>query len=267
MPTSYWEEAVTAGAYIINRVPSSSLQFQTPFEVLHCIVNAPTMPNLSPKVFGCVAFVHLHKGWRTKLEPRALRCVFVGYALHQKGYRCYHPPSRKLYVTLDVVFHETTMYYSAGSTQWEASDKVQTSTNPAESANPADNLDVIVQGNRLDNLETSNEYPGDENIGDHQDREEYTSDASYGSDGPKIEIIDSNEDNLEVPTVSHNVPVNQLSSPVDSILESHESPPSEPLKELPNRVTRGKPKVNYEPVLHFKVKYPMNNYVSYHRLS
>jgi hypothetical protein len=267
MPTSYWEEAVTAGAYIINRVPSSSLQFQTPFEVLHCIVNAPTMPNLSPKVFGCVAFVHLHKGWRTKLEPRALRCVFVGYALHQKGYRCYHPPSRKLYVTLDVVFHETTMYYSAGSTQWEASDKVQTSTNPAESANPADNLDVIAQGNRLDNLETSNEYPGDENIGDHQDREEYTSDASYGSDGPKIEIIDSNEDNLEVPTVSHNVPVNQLSSPVDSILESHESPPSEPLKELPNRVTRGKPKVNYEPVLHFKVKYPMNNYVSYHRLS
>jgi hypothetical protein len=100
---------------------------------------------------------------------------------------------------------------------------------------------------------------------DHKDREEYTSDASYGSDGP--EIVDSNQDNLEVPTVSHNVPVNQLSSPVDSILESHESLPFEPLKELPNRVTRGKPKVNYESVLHSKFKYHMNNYVSYHRLS
>jgi hypothetical protein len=162
MPTSYWGEAVTARAYIINHVPSSSLQFQTPFEVLHRIVSVLTMPNLSPKVFGCVAFVHLHKGLRTKLEPRALRCVFVSYALHQKGYRCYHPPSRKIYVTLDVVFHETTMYYySAGSPQWEAGDEAQTSTNPA------DNLDVIAQGNRLidplDNLETSNECPGDEN--------------------------------------------------------------------------------------------------------
>jgi hypothetical protein len=91
MPTSYWGEAVTAAAYLINRVPSSSLQFQTPFDVLHHTVSTPTIPNLSPKVFGCVAFVHLHKGLRPKLEPRALRCVFVGYALHQKGYRCYHP--------------------------------------------------------------------------------------------------------------------------------------------------------------------------------
>nr|TKR98762.1 peroxidase precursor family protein [Populus alba] len=121
------------------------------------------------------------------------------------------------------------MYYSAGSTQWEAGDKVQTSTNPVESSNSADNLDVITQGNRLDNLETSNEYPGDENIEDHQDRDEYTSDASYGNDGLEIEIVDSNKDNLEAPTVSHNVLVNQLSSPVDSILESHESLPSKPL--------------------------------------
>ncbi|KAL6339315.1 hypothetical protein AAG906_028037 [Vitis piasezkii] len=34
-----------------------------------------------------LAFVHLHKGLRTKLEPQALQCVFVGYALHKKGYQ------------------------------------------------------------------------------------------------------------------------------------------------------------------------------------
>lgn len=87
MPTSYWGEAITVAAYLINRVPSSSLQFQTPFNVLHEAISAPTVPNLSPRVFGCVAFVHLHKPFRNKLEPRALRCVFVGYASHQKGYR------------------------------------------------------------------------------------------------------------------------------------------------------------------------------------
>jgi hypothetical protein len=255
MPTSYWGEAVTAGAYIINRVPSSSLQFQTPFEVLHRLVSAPTMPNLPPKVFGCVAYVHLHKGLRTKLEPRGLRCVFVGYALHQKGYRCYHPPSRQLYVTLDVVFHETTMYYSS---QTKENDEVQIATKPT------DNVDIIAHGNQLidtlDSLETNEECPVNENTEEHQDREEYTSE-----NGP--EIVDGNQDTLEGPTASHSVPVNQLSSPVDSRLESHDIHPVESLKELPNRVTRGKPKVNYEPTLHSKLKYPMNNYVSYHRLS
>ncbi|KAH9685014.1 protein kinase domain-containing protein [Citrus sinensis] len=41
--------------------------------------------------------------------------VSPGYALHQKGYRCYHPPSRKIYITMDVVFHEDIMYYLSES--------------------------------------------------------------------------------------------------------------------------------------------------------
>ncbi|KAK4395809.1 Retrovirus-related Pol polyprotein from transposon RE1 [Sesamum angolense] len=44
---------------------------------------------------------------------------------------------------------------------------------------------------------------------------------------------------------------------------------SEPphIKELPNRVTRGIPRINYEPLLNSKTKYPINNFVFYHRLS
>jgi hypothetical protein len=129
---------------------------------------------------------------------------------------------------------------------------------------PTDNVDIIAHGNQLidtlDSLETNEECPVNENTEKHQDREEYTSE-----NGP--EIVDGNQDTLEGPTASHSVPVNQLSSPVDSRLESHDIHPVESLKELPNRVTRGKPKVNYEPTLHSKLKYPMNNYVSYHRLS
>ena len=50
--------------------------------------------------------------------------------------------------------------------------------------------------------------------------------------------------------------------------ESYENFESKPhLKVLPNRVTRGKPKVSYEPLLNSKSEYPINNYVSYHRLS
>ncbi|KAL0451458.1 UNVERIFIED_CONTAM: Retrovirus-related Pol polyprotein from transposon TNT 1-94 [Sesamum latifolium] len=40
-----------------------------------------------------------------------------------------------------------------------------------------------------------------------------------------------------------------------------------PYKRVTHRVTRGIPRVNYEPLLNSKTKYPINNFVSYHRLS
>ena len=127
MPTSYWGEALTSAIYLINRVPSRTLQFQTPFQALHNSIHAPTTSNLPPRVFGCVAFVHLHKHQRSKLTPQALRCVFLGYAQNQKGYRCYHPSTNSLYSTLDVVFHEDKIYFSSEfEIQAEHSHEVQT---------------------------------------------------------------------------------------------------------------------------------------------
>ncbi|RVX07666.1 Retrovirus-related Pol polyprotein from transposon TNT 1-94 [Vitis vinifera] len=126
-PISYWGEAITSAAYLINRVPSSSINFQTPLQALTNVVVTPTVPNLPPRVFGCVAFVHLHKHQHTKLTSHALQCVFVGYALHKKGYRCYHPPTRQMYITMDVVFHEDSMSFSSESKlQGEYHKEIQT---------------------------------------------------------------------------------------------------------------------------------------------
>ncbi|RVW27584.1 Retrovirus-related Pol polyprotein from transposon TNT 1-94 [Vitis vinifera] len=126
-PISYWGEAITSATYLINRVPSSSINFQTPLQALTNVVVAPTVPNLPHRVFGCVAFVHLHKHQRTKLTSHALQCVFVGYALHKKGYRCYHPPTRRMFITMDVVFHEDLMYFSFESElQGEYHKEIQT---------------------------------------------------------------------------------------------------------------------------------------------
>ncbi|RVW63837.1 Retrovirus-related Pol polyprotein from transposon RE1 [Vitis vinifera] len=72
-PISYWGEAITSAAYLINRVPSSLINFQTPLQALTNAVVAPTVPNLPPRVFGCVAFVHLHKHQCTKLTSHALQ--------------------------------------------------------------------------------------------------------------------------------------------------------------------------------------------------
>ncbi|RVW95943.1 Retrovirus-related Pol polyprotein from transposon TNT 1-94 [Vitis vinifera] len=67
IPISYWGEAITSATYLINRVPSSPINFQTPLQALTNVIVAPTVPNLPPRVFGCMAFVHLHKHQRTKL--------------------------------------------------------------------------------------------------------------------------------------------------------------------------------------------------------
>ncbi|KAJ9539522.1 hypothetical protein OSB04_032255 [Centaurea solstitialis] len=108
VPREYWGEAVRSAAYLINRTPSRVIDFQTPIQKLHRLVSAPMSPNLEPRVFGCTSYVHQNTG---KLEPRAVKCVFLGYADHKKGYRCYDPKEQKMHVTRDVVFHENTPFF------------------------------------------------------------------------------------------------------------------------------------------------------------
>ncbi|KAK2991229.1 hypothetical protein RJ640_018312 [Escallonia rubra] len=53
---------------------------------------------------------------RTKLDPCAVRCIFLGYATHQKGYRCYDPTTRRLYTTMDVTFLESETFFPKQAT-------------------------------------------------------------------------------------------------------------------------------------------------------
>ncbi|RVW90873.1 Retrovirus-related Pol polyprotein from transposon TNT 1-94 [Vitis vinifera] len=47
--------------------------------------------------------------------------------LINRGYRCYHPPTRQMYITMDVVFHEDSMYFSSESElQGEYHKEIQT---------------------------------------------------------------------------------------------------------------------------------------------
>jgi hypothetical protein len=54
-----------------------------------------TSKGVSPKIFCCVCLVHIHGPARGKLNPQALKCVFVSYSPTHKGYKCYQPQSRK----------------------------------------------------------------------------------------------------------------------------------------------------------------------------
>ena len=104
VPKHFWSYGVLTATYLINRLPSRVLDFLCPLEVLQ--QKKPDLSHL--KVFGCTCFVHLSATQRRdKLDPRAVKCVFLGYSQTQKGYRCYDTTAKRLFVSRDVQFVET----------------------------------------------------------------------------------------------------------------------------------------------------------------
>ncbi|GJU90064.1 retrovirus-related pol polyprotein from transposon TNT 1-94 [Tanacetum coccineum] len=61
------------------------------------------------RIFGCVTYLHDKQG---KLEPRAVKCILLGYPEGVKGYRLYRldDESPKIVTSRNVVFNESVMY-------------------------------------------------------------------------------------------------------------------------------------------------------------
>lgn len=89
-------------------MPSSVLDNAIPYNVLHPSARLFHVP---PKIFGCVCYVYDNRPSRTKLEPKSIRCLFLGYSATQKGYRCFSPTLRRYFVSCDVAFVENISYY------------------------------------------------------------------------------------------------------------------------------------------------------------
>ncbi|WMV25609.1 hypothetical protein MTR67_018994 [Solanum verrucosum] len=110
VPLRFWGDAVLSSCYLINRMPSSSIQNQ----VLHSILYPQShLYSIPPRVFGSTCFVHNLAPGKDKLTPRALKCVFLGYSRVQKGYRCYSHDLRRYLMSADVTFFESQPYYTS----------------------------------------------------------------------------------------------------------------------------------------------------------
>lgn len=98
---SFWAEAVSTAAYLINRLPSSGT-LRTPFEIW--TGSKPDLSNL--RVFGCKALAHVPKADRKKFDSKSTDCIMLGYSETTKGYRLYDKVKRKLITSRDVAFIE-----------------------------------------------------------------------------------------------------------------------------------------------------------------
>eukprot|EP00252_Welwitschia_mirabilis_P002409 TRINITY_DN1235_c0_g1_i6.p1 TRINITY_DN1235_c0_g1~~TRINITY_DN1235_c0_g1_i6.p1 ORF type:complete len:1428 (+),score=264.56 TRINITY_DN1235_c0_g1_i6:585-4868(+) len=161
LPKGYWGDAVMAAAYLINRMPLRVLDYKSPVEVLQG-KNSYTVP---PRVFGCVCYVHARNVG--KLDPRALKCVFVGYSSTQKGYKCYHPPTRKYFVTMDVTFREYEPYFDVHQTP------LQGEIESEEVMFDSRILDNVIQGENTNQVQVQQNQEEEDNVvqGENQERD------------------------------------------------------------------------------------------------
>jgi hypothetical protein len=94
----FWAVAI----YIKNRCSTKVLDSKTPQEAW-----TDTKPDVSHlRVFGCKTFVHIPNEKRSKLEPKSIPCVFLGYCEKSKAYRLMCVETKRIIKSRDVMFFE-----------------------------------------------------------------------------------------------------------------------------------------------------------------
>ncbi|KAL6332591.1 hypothetical protein AAG906_009013 [Vitis piasezkii] len=96
--------------FLINHMPTVVLKGDIPYKVIH---PQKSLFPIEPRIFGCTCYVRDTRLSITKLDPKALKCVFLGYSRLQKGYRCFSTDLNKYLVSMDVVFSEDTSFFSS----------------------------------------------------------------------------------------------------------------------------------------------------------
>ena len=107
VPKIFWADADSTACFLINRMPSSILNWATPF---HQPFPNNLLFSIDPKIFGWTCFVRDVRSQVYKLDPKSLKCIFVEYSRVQKGYKCYCLTLRRYFVSTDITFFETTPF-------------------------------------------------------------------------------------------------------------------------------------------------------------
>jgi len=93
--------------HIINMLPTPVLNDFSPQEMLY---KTPADFN-QLKVFGSLCYASTLSTNRSKFDPRASKCVFIGFKKEKKGYILLTIQSREIFVSRDVVFYEHVFPY------------------------------------------------------------------------------------------------------------------------------------------------------------
>ena len=79
----------------------------TPYEAL--FGSKPSVNHL--RIFGCIAYSHVAKDERRKLDSKSWKLILLGYADNRKAYHLYDFQKRRVVFSRDVVFNEKVAGY------------------------------------------------------------------------------------------------------------------------------------------------------------
>ena len=103
-----WVESISTTCYLINWSPSIAIDCKISEEVW----TSHPYDYTNLKIFGCEAYALTPKIKCSKLDPRSKKCIFVGYDDVTKGYRLWDPTARKIVISRDVIFDESSLIKS-----------------------------------------------------------------------------------------------------------------------------------------------------------
>ena len=112
--------------YVINRSPSVPLEGDIPQKVWTC----KDVSYRHLKVFCCLAYVHIAKDRRGKIDSKSRPCIFLRYSEDEFGYRLWNLTDKKVIRSRDIVFMEEKTIVD-----WEK-EKSRTSSEPTGRKQP-----------------------------------------------------------------------------------------------------------------------------------
>jgi hypothetical protein len=105
LPPKFWGEALSCFLHTLNHSPSTAITGKTPFEAFYG--QKPSVFHLH--AFGCRAYAHVQKDKHTSFQPKSRMCIFLGYPIDYKGWKCWDPSTNEVFISHDVHFVETEM--------------------------------------------------------------------------------------------------------------------------------------------------------------
>ena len=103
LPHKFWAEALSTAVYLRNRSPTKAVEDKTPYEAWSG--DRPNVKHL--RLFECIAYAHVPKDERKKLDSKSIKCIFLGYGAEIKGYQLYDVERGNVLHNRDVIFDES----------------------------------------------------------------------------------------------------------------------------------------------------------------
>jgi hypothetical protein len=102
MPRKFWGEAVVMAVYVLNRLPTCSVEGKTLYQAWHG--KKPSMHHLW--VFDCIAYMKITRPHLAKMDDRGLKTVFISYEPGSKAYHLYNLADGRVHFSRDAIFDE-----------------------------------------------------------------------------------------------------------------------------------------------------------------